>query len=341
MHVRWKTVPVMLLCGGIACDAQTDRSYRGEVLATIHGRITKADVPTPPEVRVALAWYQPQASSSQWHLVTQDQGVRAQFPASFTLDVTVLPPESAFTHPSMHTIQTFNLDPNTRWASGFLVVYEDGNGNQSLDIVSSADQTSPDRILAVPFDYNIEYLEGTPFPNTGLGKYFPHSVGFQLVRLAPNQDQRPEDCEDPVGTHYYTACDPVPVGPQEDLAASTEIPIELTGSPELQHYACDRYFGAGEWADWFVYETKNNIRDGSELCDRPDCPFCDNLLDDSMRCPIDLPPSGAPVTCSQDRRAYVYKTCQMDASLCGTTVCHFGHWGLASTDPIPAGWPCL
>lgn len=319
-------VPVLCLVVASGCgDPLATGSYRPPYL-TLSGRITAADVSTPPDVRIALLWQADHTGVQSY--AEQLVSVRAEFPVRFELGLTALPPAEVV-HAVPSSTSFPDVDPALQWAVGTLVVYADGNGNGRLDVVPTSDATSPDTVLGAAEDLDVFYLvAGQPAPAEWVG-LLPVAPGFSLVREPPPRDPRPGECgRFTVDGHLTELCSqmtdtlPVPVDPRD--------PIELTlvDDPALQRYACGTFWGPHDYADWALARP-------DEICDGPECRFCRGY-----QCPLDVPPAGVPVTCNTDGTAYVYKTCSSDASWCGTRFCHFGHGERMAGDPAPAGWPC-
>ena len=76
----------------LGCSAQADPDYRGEPLATIHGRVVTGDHPPDQGMEAALIWMRPEPGLPNDAFVVGRQRVSGSFPADFTLDVLEPPP---------------------------------------------------------------------------------------------------------------------------------------------------------------------------------------------------------------------------------------------------------
>ena len=179
-------------------------------LAQLNGVIHSTAVSTPQEVRVALVWRILSANAEL--KVASELGVHAEFPAQFTFDINELPPEAA-----LGPINSSDDKPiaGVRVAEGTLIVYEDLNGNDKLDLISSdATAPSPDLVLGTPADLDIGYLEGTIPPD-----------------LVPDLAQP--------GFHVIQYYDDGGVVGLRRLPISTQIAIDLTADPRLTSALCE------------------------------------------------------------------------------------------------------
>jgi len=278
----------LLLCAG--CGAAAGRDY-GPPFATLFGVITSSEVQTPSEVRVALVWKKRDPEGNLLR-AAQELAVKAEFPVRFRLDVNTLPPAEVMNWRMVNG----QLDPSFRYATGTLIVYEDLNGNGALDLLSSDAQTSVDRVLGTPERLSVFYVEGPSAPRTGPGAH----AGYNLRREPPTVDPQPG----------AAVCTPTQVGEREYLPLSAEIPVALTGAPELSREMCERVM------------PSSSSDGGSGSCAAPTVP------------------QGAQLTCSADGMSYVYKLCQSSGGLCGRVSCDYGCARCSPGDPIPAGWPC-
>jgi hypothetical protein len=197
----------------------------GPPYATLHGRITSATAAiTSPDVRVALVWERlsPLPGTSVLK-VAQELGVRAQFPVDFQIDVAQLPPEDAMNQVPPDKAAQAGIDPSMRFALGTILVYEDTNGNGTLDLVPLGSEPT-DHVLGVPEDVAVFYIEGPPPPSSAF-MGFSLQRGFNLLRQPVLT--LPTGCEQPTETGSFSL-----------LPLSTTIEIELTNQPELARFLC-------------------------------------------------------------------------------------------------------
>src|SRR5258708_29151867 len=150
--------PLLAAACGDGAGADYSHAY-----ATLHGSIASSSVQTTSDVRVALVWQhvsgQPDAAALR---SVQELGLRAQFPATFQMQINSLPPGEALSHMDPAAAAKAGIDPNLHLAAGTLVVYEDTNGNGKLDLLSVDARSAIDRVLGVPQGLTLLYVEGTP-----------------------------------------------------------------------------------------------------------------------------------------------------------------------------------
>src|SRR5215467_11127330 len=137
---------ILATAGLIAgCGSAAGPDY-ARVFVSLNGVITSSEIAVPSQVRVALIW---KHKDPEGNLVrsAQELSVAAQFPVRFRLDITSLPPLEAV---NQRQVAPGQYDPNWRYATGTLVVYEDLYGNGILDLVSIDAETTVDRVLGAP-----------------------------------------------------------------------------------------------------------------------------------------------------------------------------------------------
>lgn len=287
-----------LLLSLVACGSAAGSSY-DPPLVTFRGTITSSSVATPDTVRVALVWRLPDGAS-QGLVATQELGVRAQFPATFHLDVNALPPPEV-----MHPISPIVPGKPTAYAIGTLLVYEDTNGNGHLDPVPVDATASIDRVLGTPARLEIIYLEGGGIPKNPDAPrtdedYVSHDEGYNFV-FEPAEGNYQPGCE-------TDACS----WTKQDVTASLD--IALTANPALARALCEA--------------------PASQTITMPaTCASCVGAA--CASCPI---APDAIVICNADR-SYVAQTCTT-ASLCGAENCVQASGSLDASGVVPAGWPC-
>ena len=312
-----------LVAATAACDRLATGSFKPPFV-TIAGVIDGSTATAmPKDVHIAILWENDATPGSNY--AVQPIDVLAQFPAAFRVPIVDRPDATVVnTLPAARAID-LGLDPAMSWAVGTLIVFADGNHDGLLNMTDAGLPPSPDRVLAA--DLDIFYLgSGRPAPSDFVD-IFPITTGFSLVREAPQLDPQPGDCGhfDAQG-HFQDLCQPTIGSIPVDVDNYTEH-MTLADDSRLDGFTCTSYWGPLEYPDFYL--------DPTNVCDGGACKFCRGY-----QCPLDLPPAGAPVTCSTDGLSYVYKTCVDDAELCGTRFCHFGHGERQAADPPPAGWPC-
>jgi len=203
------------LCAGCG---QAAGPHFNPPFATLFGVITSSSVPTPSEVRVALVWRKKDPEGNILR-VAQKLGVRADFPVRFRLDIGTLPPADAMN-------VGMNADGSAfHYATGSLIIYEDVNGNGTLDLLPTDAVGTIDRVLGIPEHLSVFYVESSvPRSPTGSQR------GFNLRREPAQVDPQPG----------AATCSSVTVGTRQYLPLSSEIQVALTAAPELSREMCAR-----------------------------------------------------------------------------------------------------
>ncbi len=211
-------VPVgllLVLATLASCGTAAGPGYDPPVL-TLHGAITRSDVPTPATVRLALLWKRRPPEGTTLG-VAQELSVRAEFPVSFEASVSALPPEEAMTPGPAGS--------GYRFAVGTVLAYDDRNGNGKLDLAPLDGTPDADVILGAPERLSVYYLEGTP------GSDLPAGVkpGFNLWVEPALSDPTPP----------AAVCGPTADGPVQILRPDSDVSIALTASPALTRLICE------------------------------------------------------------------------------------------------------
>ncbi len=213
-RVAWIVLGLCVGCG------QAAGPHFNPPFATLFGVITSSSVPTPSEVRVALVWRKRDPEGNILR-VAQELGVRADFPVRFRLDIDTLPPADAINV----GMADGSVDPTFHYATGSLIIYEDVNGNGTLDLLPTDAVGTIDRVLGIPEHLSVFYVESSvPRSPTGSQR------GFNLRREPPQVDPQPG----------AATCSPVTVGTRQYLPLSSEIQVALTADPELSREMCAR-----------------------------------------------------------------------------------------------------
>ncbi|HYV49041.1 MAG TPA: hypothetical protein VFA20_29475 [Myxococcaceae bacterium] len=195
--------------------------------------LSQAVVTPSPSLRLAIGWYPGWFGQSPGApikaVVTQSAHYEGSFPLDFTFRVEGPPPAGALVD-MVQGINDGSIALGTgKIAYGFLIAYEDRNGNATLD-TATATTASPDRILGVsmpdlslppPFHtYFVVYLDGTVDKDDYFGAYTMEQ-GYNLFQL-----------------HSDYGIDKVPM--------DTAIAMQLTNTDSLGYYACEAVdFSAG------------------------------------------------------------------------------------------------
>ncbi len=222
---RVKAVGVLTALFALACGTPVQpQDYTGEPLATLEGQIfSKGQVSAANGVRLALAWYPSlaESQSAPKSILTQDMVYQGSFPMNYRFDITQPPPSEAMADMS-------ELDGPKRVAMGFLLAYEDRNGNGVLDTIP-ADGTPIDRVLGMAVDEkdnSLFYL-----------LYVEEEAGFgpegDILELQPGFNLVKVGAEEKYG---------------EIVPLSTPVPIVLEDSPLLDWWVCEAMFDEGRFS---------------------------------------------------------------------------------------------
>jgi hypothetical protein len=286
-----------------SCGSSAGPTYAPPLLS-IDGTITASTIPTASTVHVALVWQLLDASGFR---AAQELAIRAEFPATFHLDVRQLPPPEVIT-----PVDPALVKPGfaTGAALGTLIVYEDTNDNGELDLLPIDATQSVDRVLGIPERLEIIYLEGGGIPKkpdslpTDLEEAVELSAGFNLI-LEPKLEDPEPGCSS-CGTNLasnWTRLEP-----------SERLTIALTADPRLSRALCQ------------TVAAESVTSSGS-------CEPC--IGDGCAQCPID---ANAEVKCSADQTAFVAESCDA-ASLCAVRDCHYVSGRLDETGHVPSAGP--
>jgi hypothetical protein len=291
-----------------ACGGAPGNPY-GTPVATLQGTITAAAVSTPSELHVALVWDHITEHDGELRSA-QEVNVRAEFPVRFKIDILDPPPLEAMNALSPEDAQQAGVDPSTfRFALGSVLVYEDGNGNGKLDLLTLNATTSIDRPLGAAKPWII-YVEGAP-PADGL---FGVSLvpGFNLIA------ESTASCNTDNGVDEF--CRPR----LESLPLTTELDIALSNDPRLAALLCQNGGGAVSGGGGGAGSDPSAGGDGAGEPAGPGF----------------VPPDpGATVDCAEDNRSFVADKCEQP-TLCSDTTCVRQTGQLQPGEPVPAGWPC-
>ncbi len=260
-----------------------DPSYDPPLL-TLRGVLTNDGRLPVGDAKVALVWRRPTSSLLLTEGVAQQVPLRAEFPFRFELALHQLPPAEVMTE---------------GWegsgAVGTLLVYEDLNGNGALDLLpeGALESQAQDRVLGTPEQLSLLYTERAAPPR-----------GFQLVRSVPQPQPQPGP-EPPLQLPPERSVEPL----------DTEIPIPLTGEPQLAVNLC-RGFAA-----------EDGSQSSGVVCGGGPCPS------------YEVPP-GATVSCTEEGRAFTWSQCPPEGTLCARNGCRSGEGVWPQGSPRPTGWPC-
>jgi hypothetical protein len=172
-----------------ACGQLSGDTGSPSTLTTIHGTVVSDSTSTPPKaLATAIIWYEKLADGTL-HEAADSVPVSGTFPASFSIALKSVPPASATADLSNVFATSAGLAAtgvNVAW--GFVVAYDDRNGNGQLDLVDASASQYVDEIEGVA-DRVIFYLD-KPVPSSlvtspqfalvGIDGSMPN-VGYNLV----------------------------------------------------------------------------------------------------------------------------------------------------------------
>jgi len=198
--------------------------YRGQPLFTVKGQlVSSGTVPTAP-IRLALAWYPDEASTSAPRaIVTQDIAYEGSFPLNYAFSFFSVPPAGVLIdYPGAAGV--------TRAAFGVLMAYEDVNGNGQLDSIAMGG-SAVDRVL------------GTSVGDTYNGASPAHRVYVAYVEGAPGPEWRGYS----PGYNLWRGSEVVP--------EATPVPIALDATNELNFFVCEEFISGSSYG----YDLPCNI----------------------------------------------------------------------------------
>jgi hypothetical protein len=290
------SLAVALAAPSVGCGSLDGHTGTPSTLATLRGEMTEsANLSSTAAVRVAVVWL----SDGPSYNVAEDLPVQPVFPSNFVIQLDEPPPERALAG---------NQGLSFQVAMGFVVAYEDLNGNGKLDLVQNDAGNFVDKIVGANAQgLTLIYLQGTlPTGDAGLvdsdGK--SPTLGYGLYLQTP--------CSGDAGSH--------PCSETHLFDMSSPYDLQISDDSEINQLMCANYGSAGSQSTgtgsaWSV-DTQGT------------------------------PPGGYPapgsngLTCTGST-SYTDSQCQVvHNGLCEeTTSCTTLIVSLGSAPP-PAGWPC-
>jgi hypothetical protein len=297
-------------CGGSGLSGSTDRP---STLATVQGTIENpqdlslADSSSP--IRVAIVWAVRATSDANGGAtvrVAQDVAVSAQLPSNFRLDLTQLPPpEAMYRDPDY---------PSVRSAFGTIVAYQDLNNNGQLDLIDANATNTIDRVLAIPFDDVVYYLEGDVSTVADAGvddNGAPPRLGFSFYEIQPLHEWA---CSG--GPIIAAEVPPTPCPGFLWKRIDTPLTLTISDTPALPAAVCRTVaIGGSEF-------TTGTVHAPGEL-------------------PPTLPVKSDPLlACDPGGLSLSYYACTISATtLCNVSLTCIGD-EYSLNGPPPSGWPC-
>jgi hypothetical protein len=296
---------VALASASAACGSLDGNTGTPTTLATVTGELSNPkSIQFDSKVRIAVVWLNTVSGGKPNYSVAEDLPVQPVFPSEFTIQLDEPPPSAAL---SPQTLGSDSIDV----AAGFVVAYEDLNGNGKLDLVANDAGAFIDKIVGANESLALIYLQGDV---ASLGKLADSSgtlpkAGYNLFALS--------DCEDTdAGARSPDggACIP-----SEWFDMSTLYNLQVSTDPEVNQLMClQSGQGAGSGGggtDWIVGQEGTPVGG--------------------------YPEAGSTGLVCNSASEYTYNDCKVTQDgLCETytsctqTVVELGD---AST---PSGWPC-
>ena len=148
-----------LALSGAGCGSLSGDTGSPSTLTNIHGTITSDSASTlPSSLATAIVWFGISPDHAV-HKSADSVPVSGGFPASFAIALTALPPASAMTDFSTAFADSPNVGATgVHVALGFVVAYDDLNGNGRLDIVDPGASQYVDEVEGVA-DWIIVYVD--------------------------------------------------------------------------------------------------------------------------------------------------------------------------------------
>jgi hypothetical protein len=210
----------------VACGSLDGHTGTPSTLATLRGEMTEStNLSLTAPVRVAVIWLEYGPSYN----VAEDLPVQPAFPSEFVIQLNEPPPPAAL--PAGNQGLSFQV------AMGFVVAYEDLNGNGKLDLVQNDAGVFIDKIVGTnPQGMALVYLQGTlPTNDGGLvdsdGK--SPSLGYGLYSVVPCAGDGGDDggIHPCVETHWFDV--------------STPYDLQISDDPEINQLMCANYGTTG------------------------------------------------------------------------------------------------
>lgn len=206
-----RSEPVMLALLLAACGTGAPDPGFDPPLVTLQANVINPKGLQVKQARVALVWRQATVLVTESWMpglgVAQEVALEPGFPSAVRLELRHRPPLGA-------------LGPSgfgQRAAVGTLLVYVDGNHNQTLDLLPIGALSSDDRILGAPAELSLLYAEtsdGAPIPRERAGFHWAKNAAPDLLTG-----------ESPDAT-------------LELLPLDTEVTIALDERPQLSVHLC-------------------------------------------------------------------------------------------------------
>jgi len=211
---------LLATCGLFACGSLDGHTDKPTTLATVHGELSNPGGVATKDVRVAIVWL-----NGTKYSVAEDLPVQPVFPSQFALSLTAPPPADAlFPAKGDDKASTDGIEV----AFGFVVAYEDQNGNGKLDLVESSDSAFIDKIVGANSSMAVIYLAAGDM--SALGQDAADSYGnlptrgYGLLSITSCTDA---PCATGIRSQYFSINEPYN--------------LVVTSDPEVNQLMCLHY----------------------------------------------------------------------------------------------------
>jgi hypothetical protein len=329
-HLSWRRGAAALVAfAAMACGEFASNTSEPIPLTSIPVRLLN---PSNVALRVALVWEYPytfrdadgRLQVGHVRQVGVDQAVPRAGQAGTSYALTTL--ELHDVPPLFEPLALGFSNADFRMAYGYVVAYEDVNGNGQLDLLQEDASEYVDRIVARAAEQRVVYAEGADFERERAYEYRLHSA------LRP-------------GFGIYT-----PTGRNESLEPQrTFLWNTLLGGPGMDSYLPlsvfrdARYYYELEPLDETAFLTHEQQRNVATLACATDPLSLEYIGTRHTPEPHETEPLPIEeIRCSRDNRQYRYKGCEIEVpeGPCrGRELrCYIGSY--LGPDVPPAGWPC-
>jgi hypothetical protein len=282
-------------------DVLFDEKARGPTLFTIQGQlVSDGAIQVGEELKVAVVWIDtnPEHTASVFTAQTVEVATYS-FPATFTVNLTELPPPEMM-HPWVEEDGTVS---SSTVVDGYLVAFEDLDGDGTLAVPTLTNQELPDRVVAFSgWDLRLFYAEG-PIPTSvifvpgGDGSYDSLVPGFNLVELnrefaaAMAAILDAEDrcwlagndtsmCGDQMSEAYQTLAGTLPLFHR--LEGGTTITLDIQAAPQAGTGLCPQ--GVQAWTAPVDGACPANYSDFGSSCSGNGCCVLDASVEANGSC---------------------------------------------------------
>ena len=287
----------------VACGSMDASTSTPTTLATVRGSLSNPQsVAVNGNVRVAVVWVN--GGGAGGNSVAQDLPLQPVFPSQFVIQLDEPPPPAAMTTPPNQSLQV---------AYGFVVAYEDLNGDGKLDLVGDDAGAFVDKVVGANLGTVITYVQGSLSGDAG-------------AQLADSAGHLPAPGYNFLAIQECALTVPSCI-PRTWISIDTPYDLQVSSDPQIDQTMCENY------------------TDGSNTTESSGVQIWDVATQGTP--PGGYPmPGAAGLTCGMG--AYYYQQCTIvHTSLCNEysncTLEQEVYQQADLTPPLPAppaGWPC-